>query len=83
MADYSIWVLEYCWVPQAPKGLLTHGAFNGGTVKLPWCYVLIKGRGRVALVDVGYNHKDYGAVMAEVLVSRIGIHHRRFSPNAG
>jgi hypothetical protein len=65
MADYSIWVLEYCWVPQAPKGLLTHGAFNGGTVKLPWCYVLIKGRGRVALVDVGYNHKDYGAVMAE------------------
>ena len=34
MADYSIWVLEYCWVPQAPKGLLTHGAFNGGTVKL-------------------------------------------------
>jgi N-acyl homoserine lactone hydrolase len=44
MADYSIWVLEYCWVPQAPKGLLTHGAFNGGTVKLPWCYVLIKGR---------------------------------------
>src|SRR5690349_16839567 len=65
MADYSIWVLEYCWVPQAPKGLVTHGAFNGGTVKLPWCYVLIKGKGRVALVDVGYNHKDYGAVMAE------------------
>jgi N-acyl homoserine lactone hydrolase len=65
MADYSIWVLEYCWVPNAPAGLIRHGAFNGGTVKLPWCYVLIKGRGNVALVDVGYNHKDYGAVMAE------------------
>ena len=48
MADYSIWVLEYCWVPQAPKGLIEHGALNGGTVKLPWCYVLIKGQGRVA-----------------------------------
>ena len=65
MADYSIWVLEYCWVLNAPAGLITHGAFNGGTVKLPWCYVLIKGQGNVALVDVGYNHKDYGAVMAE------------------
>ena len=46
MADYSIWVLEYCWVPNAPAGLIAHGAFNGGTVKLPWCYVLIKGRGK-------------------------------------
>ncbi len=65
MADYSIWVLEYCWVPTAPKGLTVHGAFNGGTIKLPWCYVLIKGQGRTILVDVGYNHKDYGAVMAD------------------
>ena len=65
MGRYSIWVLEYCWVPAAPKGLTVHGAFNGGVVKLPWCYVLIKGGGRTILVDVGYNHKDYGAVMAE------------------
>ncbi len=65
MADYSIWVLEYCWVPTAPKGLVLHGAFNGGSVKLPWCYVLVKGRGRTILIDVGYNHKEYGAVMAE------------------
>jgi glyoxylase-like metal-dependent hydrolase (beta-lactamase superfamily II) len=65
MATYSIWVLEYCWVPTAPKGLTVHGAFNGGTVKLPWCYVLIKGGGRTILVDVGYNHKDYAATLAE------------------
>ncbi len=65
MGMYSIWVLEYCWVPQAPKGLTVHGAFNQGTVKLPWSYVLIKGGGRVIMVDVGYNHKDYGAVMAD------------------
>lgn len=65
MANYSIWVLEYCWVPKAPKGLTTHGAFNAGTVKLPWCYVLVKGGGRTILVDVGYNHKDYAAVMAD------------------
>lgn len=65
MADYSIWVLEYCWVPTAPKALTVHGRFNSGTVKLPWCYVLIKGGGRTMLVDVGYNHKDHGAAMAE------------------
>ena len=65
MTGYSIWVLEYCWVPTAPKGLTVHGAFNSGTVKLPWCYVLIKGGGRTILVDVGYNHKDYGAALAE------------------
>jgi glyoxylase-like metal-dependent hydrolase (beta-lactamase superfamily II) len=64
MADYSIWVLEYCWVSTAPKGLTTHGAFNEGTVKLPWCYVLIKGGGRTMLVDAGFNHKDYAGVLA-------------------
>ena len=65
MAAYSIWVLEYCWVPTAPKGLITHGAFNGGSVKLPWAYVLIRGGGRTILVDAGYNHEDYAAVLAD------------------
>ena len=64
MSDYSIWVLEYSYVPAVPKGLVLQGAFNAGTCKLPYCYVLIKGKGQVAMVDVGYNNKDYGAVMA-------------------
>jgi glyoxylase-like metal-dependent hydrolase (beta-lactamase superfamily II) len=64
MSDYSIWVLEYSYVPAVPKGLVLQGAFNAGSCKLPYCYVLIKGRGHVAMVDVGYNNKDHGAVMA-------------------
>jgi len=65
MADYSIWVLEYGAVPNAPKGVTVHGTFNQGTVKLPYCYVVIKGQGHVAMVDVGYNDKDYGKVIAD------------------
>jgi N-acyl homoserine lactone hydrolase len=37
-----------------------YGAHNQGYVKLPYCYALIKGNGHVAMVDVGYNDKDYG-----------------------
>ena len=66
MSDYSIWVLEYSYVPAVPKDLVLQGAFNAGSCKLPYCYVLIKGRGHVAMVDVGYNNKDYGAAMANM-----------------
>jgi glyoxylase-like metal-dependent hydrolase (beta-lactamase superfamily II) len=66
MSDYSIWVLEYGAVPNAPKGITVHGAFNQGTVKLPYCYVVIKGRGHVAMVDVGYNDKDHGKAIADM-----------------
>lgn len=45
--------------------MTVHGTFNEGTVKLPYCYVLIAGRGHVAMVDVGYNNKDYGKVIAD------------------
>ena len=52
MSDYSIWVLEYSFVPGVPRGLTIQGAFNQGTCKLPYCYVLIKGRGHLAMVDL-------------------------------
>ena len=66
MADYSIWVLEYGAVPNAPKGIIAHGQFNAGTDKLPYCYVVIKGRDHVAMVDVGYNNKDHGKAIADM-----------------
>ena len=28
MSDYSIWVLEYSFVPAVPRGLTIQGAFN-------------------------------------------------------
>jgi glyoxylase-like metal-dependent hydrolase (beta-lactamase superfamily II) len=64
MSDYSIWVLEYCAVPTLPKGVTVHGAFNAGTIKLPYCYVVIKGGGKIAMVDIGFANKDYGAKLA-------------------
>jgi N-acyl homoserine lactone hydrolase len=64
VADYSIWVLEYAYVPQYHVSGIVYGAHNQGYRKLPYCYVLIKGRGTVVMVDVGYNEKDMGEQLA-------------------
>ncbi|MEJ1969442.1 MAG: N-acyl homoserine lactonase family protein [Rhizomicrobium sp.] len=65
MAKYSVWVLEYARVPDYPMSGLVYGMHNQGHRVLPYCYVVIKGGGHVAMVDVGYNHKAYGKVLAE------------------
>lgn len=65
MADYSIWVLEYSYVTNYHKSGVLYGAHNQGYVKLPYCYALIKGNGHTAMIDVGYNDKDYGNVLGE------------------
>jgi len=65
MGDYSIWVLEYSFVTNYHKSGVLYGAHNQGYVKLPYCYALIKGNGRTAMVDVGYNDKDYGKVLGD------------------
>jgi N-acyl homoserine lactone hydrolase len=49
-ADYSVWVLEYSYVTKYHKSGVIYGAHNQGYVKLPYCYVLIKGNGHVAMV---------------------------------
>lgn len=64
MSDYSIWVLEYCAVPTLPKGVTVHGQFNAGTVKLPYCYVVLKGNGKIAMIDIGFANKDNGLAFA-------------------
>ncbi len=65
MTDYSIHVLEYARTRNYPKGGLVYGAFLKDLVTLPFCYVLLRGRGHVALIDVGYAHRDYGKHLAE------------------
>jgi N-acyl homoserine lactone hydrolase len=60
MSDYSVWVLEYSYVKSYHKSGVLYGAHNQGHVKLPYCYAVIKGNGHVAMVDVGYNDKEYG-----------------------
>jgi len=61
MSDYSIWILEYSYLSQYFTSGLIYGAHNEGNRKLPYCYVLIKGKGRAAMVDVGFNNNEYGA----------------------
>jgi glyoxylase-like metal-dependent hydrolase (beta-lactamase superfamily II) len=68
MESYSIWVLEYGYVPEFPKAIAQHGAF-GETIDFSYAYVLIKGNGYVAMVDVGYDNTAYG----KVLNDRFGI----------
>lgn len=65
MGKYSLWVLEYAYIPNLPIAVQFHGAFNEGTRKCPFSYVLIKGEGRVAMVDVGLNAETHGKAMAE------------------
>jgi N-acyl homoserine lactone hydrolase len=66
MALYSIYVLEYGYVPQYHKSGVIYGAHNEGYVKLPYCYAVIKGNGWAAMVDVGYNHRDYGKYLGDL-----------------
>jgi glyoxylase-like metal-dependent hydrolase (beta-lactamase superfamily II) len=70
MSCYSLWVLEFAHVPNYATSGLIYGAHNQGHRRLPYCYVLIKGHGRLVMVDVGYNHKAYGAVLAETYGAR-------------
>jgi N-acyl homoserine lactone hydrolase len=84
VADYSIWVVEYARVKQFADGILLYGQFNAGTRVAPYCYAVVKGGGRTIVIDTGYNHVEYGKVLAEgygvsdwqpadVVLKRIGI----------
>jgi N-acyl homoserine lactone hydrolase len=52
--------MEYAYVSQCAVSSVIYGAHNQGTRKLPYCYVVIKSDDHIAMVDVGYNNKDYG-----------------------
>ena len=66
MAKYSIWVLEYSRIEQLPVSAVVYGAHNRGTLRLPFCYTLIKGPDFAALIDVGYNDVDHGRDLTEM-----------------
>lgn len=66
MNNYSIWVLEFANVPNYPLSGLVYGAHNQGHRRLPYCYIVIKGGGHIAMVDVGYNRKEHGEVLAKM-----------------
>jgi len=65
MTHYSLWVMEYAHVMEQPTSLFIYGAHNQGHRKMPYGYIVIKGGGITAMIDVGYNHQAYGKEMAE------------------
>jgi glyoxylase-like metal-dependent hydrolase (beta-lactamase superfamily II) len=65
MAKHSIWILEYSRVEQLPVSAVVYGAHNRGTLRLPFCYTLVKGDGFAALIDVGYNEDEHGRTISE------------------
>jgi glyoxylase-like metal-dependent hydrolase (beta-lactamase superfamily II) len=67
MPVYSIWILEYSYSNKFHKSGVIYSAHNEGYIKLPYSYTVIKGSGHVAMVDVGYNNKDYAKEFAESL----------------
>ena len=84
MADSSIWVVEYARVLEFPLGILLQGRWNTGTVVAPYCYAVVKGEGRLAVVDCGFDNVELGEVLArsygvsdwqppEIVLGRIGI----------
>lgn len=64
--DYSIWVLEYAYVPDYASSAANYAAHNKGTIKLPYCYVVLKSEDSVSMIDVGYNYKEYGKTLADM-----------------
>jgi N-acyl homoserine lactone hydrolase len=62
--------MEFAHVPEYHLSGLIYGAHNRGYRRLPYCYVVLKGQGQVAMVDVGYNHKEYGEVLANLYGAR-------------
>lgn len=68
MAQYSIWVLEYSYIDEYAKSMVIYGAHNAGVMRLPYAYILIKGNGHLAMVDVGYSNRDWGKQMADRLL---------------
>jgi glyoxylase-like metal-dependent hydrolase (beta-lactamase superfamily II) len=65
MSDYSIWMLEYAWVPDAPTSSLVYGRHNMGNEKLPYCYTLLRGHGKTILLDCGLNNASHGKEFVE------------------
>jgi hypothetical protein len=53
MADYSLWVLEYASQTRVSSGDILYGSHGGPPRRMPYCYVVLRSRDHVAMVDVG------------------------------
>ena len=64
MALYSLWVLEYASQTTVAAGDILYGDHAGSPRRMPYCYVVLRSEQQIAMVDVGYNHADFGRTLA-------------------
>jgi N-acyl homoserine lactone hydrolase len=55
MAGYSIWLLEYAHIPTQAVSVVFAGQHNKGVRLMPFSYLILKGEGHLAMIDVGMN----------------------------
>jgi N-acyl homoserine lactone hydrolase len=70
MSDWSIWVLEYSYLPQLPLSALVTGEHEKGHRPLPLNYVYLRGHGHHVMIDVGHAENAYTRAVADA----VGIH---------
>ncbi|BBY85473.1 N-acyl homoserine lactonase family protein [Mycolicibacterium tokaiense] len=84
-AGYSIWVLEYAQINSYADGGLIYGAHGADSRRMPYGYVFLRGHGHNIMIDVGFNYRDYGKVLADrygasdwhspaTVLAQIGVH---------
>ena len=66
MANYSMWLLEYAHIPTQAMSVFLAGQHNQGIHLMPFSYLVLKGEGHVAMVDVGMDpgQDDYARQLA-------------------
>jgi N-acyl homoserine lactone hydrolase len=65
MPNYSMWLIEYAHCPTQPVSSLLAGQHNQGETMLAFTYLVLRGAGHVAMVDVGYNYAGNGKEKAD------------------
>lgn len=66
MANYSMWLLEYAFVPVQAISSVLAGQHNKGTRNLAFTYIAIKGEGHNILIDVGTDAaNEYTKILSE------------------
>ena len=67
MANYSMWLLEYAHIPTQAMSVFLAGHHNEGFRLMPFSYLVLKGEGHVAMVDVGMDpsQDDYARELAQ------------------
>lgn len=53
MPNYSMWLLEYAHIPNQAMSVFFAGQHNQGTRLMPFSYLVLKGEGHIAMIDVG------------------------------